>query len=105
MWNTKIELPSDDGKVISLEVRRESIYGRRLRKTCPHGRALIDTALAMVICQDCGKELNPIEHLASLAEEWARIERLYEMYRQEKEAVETRKKVKCRHCGHFTNIR
>jgi ribosomal protein S27E len=105
MWNTKIELPGDDGNVISLEVHRASFQARRLRKTCTHSRVLMDTSLAELMCRDCGEKLNPVEYLAYLVEEWARIERLYAMYNQEKEYVETRKKVKCRHCGHFTNIR
>jgi ribosomal protein S27E len=101
----KIELPGDDGKVISLEVRRASFEARRLRRTCTHSRVWMDTSLAELECQDCGEKLNPVEYLANLVEEWARIERLYAMYRQEREYVATRKKVKCRHCGHFTNIR
>jgi len=105
MWDTKIELPGDGGNVISLKVHRASFQTRRLRKTCTHNRVEIDTSLAELECLDCGKTLNPVEYLAYLVEEWVRIERLYENYRKEKEYVETRKKVKCRHCGHFTNIR
>jgi ribosomal protein S27E len=105
MWETKIELPSDDGKIISLEVVRADRNLRAIRKQCQHRRVLIDTALNNLECRDCGALLNPVEHLASLVEEWKHVERLYENYKQMKEYVESRSRVKCRHCGHFTNIR
>jgi ribosomal protein S27E len=104
MWNSKIDLPNEEGNVISLEVVRSSRYARALTKKCRHARVLIDTSLNNLECRDCGALLNPVEHLASLVEEWARIERLYENYRKEKDHVETRKKVKCRHCERFTPI-
>jgi ribosomal protein S27E len=104
MWDTKIDLPDDDGNVISLEVVRASRRLRAVRKQCQHARVVIDTALNNLECRDCGAFLNPVEHLAQLVEEWAHVKRLYQMYQHEKELVETRKRVKCRHCGHFTNI-
>jgi ribosomal protein S27E len=105
MWDTKIDLPGDDGKVISLEVVRADRRLRAIRKQCQHARVLIDTQLNNLECRDCGARLNPVEHLASLVEEWVHVKRLYEAYQKEKEYVESRKKVKCQHCGHFTYIR
>jgi ribosomal protein S27E len=105
MWKTKIVLPDENGNVISLEVKRADYESRRLMKTCPHDKTLIDTALAELECRDCGAKLNPIEFLANLVGKWSRFQRLYEDYKAMKEYVESRSRVKCRHCGHFTNIR
>jgi ribosomal protein S27E len=105
MWNTKIDLAGEDGKVVSIEVKRADFELRRIRKTCTHYHVLIDTALAELECRDCGAKLNPVEYLANLVGKWRHVELLYERYQQMKEYVESRSRVKCRHCGHFTNIR
>ena len=106
----KINLPDGDGgNVISIEVFRQSRYERRLFKTCPHHDTLIDTALATVKCKTCGAELNPIEWIAMMSEEWHRVTQLYnQLHKQKKEtdkaieALEAKSKVKCQNCGLFT---
>lgn len=106
----KIDLPdTDGGNVISIEVLRKSRYQRRLMDVCPHHATLIDTALAKVVCKTCGAELNPMEWVAMMADEWHRVTRLYQQLEEQKQLadaaiqeLETKKKVKCQYCGKFT---
>ncbi len=101
----RIDLPDEDGgNVISIEVLRQSRYYRRLQKTCPHHAITIDTALAQVKCKSCGAELNPMETLAMMVEEWHRVQNLYERYKAANELHEKRSRVKCRNCGKLTPI-
>jgi|APLak6261669087_1056070.scaffolds.fasta_scaffold03442_3 ribosomal protein S27E len=105
-----IDLPdTEGGNVISIEVLRKSRYQRRLMDICPHHATLIDTALAKVICKDCGAELNPIEWVAMMSEEWHRVTLLYQRLKEQKQQtdakiqeLEAKIKVKCQHCGRFT---
>lgn len=98
-----VELPNDfGGNVISIEVARESAYYRRLMKTCPHHAIRIDPVLAHISCKTCGAELNPIEWIAMMADEWGRVTRLYEQLKLEKAAIDKKSKVKCQKCGAFT---
>jgi ribosomal protein S27E len=106
----KIDLPdAERGNVISIEVLRKSRFERRLWQTCPHSETLIDTALAKVKCKTCGAELNPIEWVAMMAEEWHRVTRLYQQLNEQKQQtdakiqeLEAKSKVKCHYCGKFT---
>lgn len=106
----RINLPDTDGdNVISIEVLRRSRYERRLFNTCAHHDTLIDTALAKITCNTCGAELNPIEWVAMMSEEWHRITQLYERLQEQKQRtdeaikeLEAKRKVKCQHCGRFT---
>ncbi|MGZ8221755.1 MAG: hypothetical protein ACXWT0_08925 [Methylobacter sp.] len=106
----KIELPdSDGGNVISIEILRISRFERRLRETCSHHNITVDTALANIQCNTCGVQLNPIEWISMMTEEWHRIARLYERLKEQKrdteekiKELEAKSKVKCQHCGRFT---
>jgi ribosomal protein S27E len=106
----KVELPDEHGgNVISIEVLRRSRYERRLFETCAHHDTLIDTALAKVKCKTCGAELNPIEWVAMMSEEWHRVTRLYQNLKEQKQKtdakiqdLEEKSKVKCQYCGRFT---
>jgi ribosomal protein S27E len=100
----KVDLPDEKGNVISLEVVRESIYYRRLKKTCPHQAVTIDPLLSQIECRTCGEKLNPVEWLAMMAEEWGRVKRMYEDLITVRDEVETRQRVKCKHCGRLTPI-
>jgi len=105
-----VNLPdADSGNVISIEVLRISRFERRLRKTCPHHSITVDTALAQIQCNACGVQLNPIEWIAMMTEEWHRIRRLYKQLDEKKQRtdeaikeLEAKSKVKCQHCGRFT---
>jgi ribosomal protein S27E len=105
-----VELPDEDGgNVISIEVLRRSRFERQLWRTCPHNDTLIDTALAKVTCKTCGAELNPIEWVAMMSEEWGRVTRLYQQLKEQKQQtdakiqeLEAKSKVKCQYCGRFT---
>ncbi len=100
-----IDLPdTDGGNVIRIEILRQSRYLRQRMRTCPHHKLIVDTALAQVKCGDCGAELNPMECLAMMVEEWHRVENLYANYKAASEKHEKRSKVKCRNCGKLTPI-
>lgn len=103
----EIELPdADGGNVISISIAKHtSRYARRLWKECPHDGIDIDPTLDTLYCRDCGKDVNPVQWLAMMVEEWHRVKALYEKHRQMAEKVEERSKVKCRHCGKFTPTR
>jgi ribosomal protein S27E len=106
----KIDLPDiDGGNVISIEVLRRSRFERRLWQTCAHHNITIDTALAQIQCNTCGVQLNPVEWVAMMAEEWHRVTRLHEQLNEQKrrtdariQELEAKSKVKCQHCGRFT---
>jgi hypothetical protein len=101
----KIDLPDEEkGNVISIAVVRESIYYRRLKKTCPHFAVTVDPLLSQIECRACGEKLNPVVWLAMMTEEWGRIKRLYEDLKIVRDEVETRKQVKCQHCRKLTPI-
>lgn len=101
----KIELPDETGKVISIEVASQTTrYARRLYKMCEHHRIIVDVTLNSLICRDCNKEVNPVQWVAMMAEDWSRVKRLTEEYNKAAERVEERSKVKCRHCGKMTPL-
>lgn len=106
----KVDLPdTNGGNVISIEVLRRSRYERRLWKTCTHHDITVDTALAQIQCNACGVQLNPVEWIAMMTEEWHRVKRVYEQLEEQKkqteasiQELEAKSKVKCQHCGRFT---
>ena len=77
---------------------------RRIHEQCTHGRVSVDTALVHLKCLDCGALLNPVEWVASLADEWDRITRMTDDYKKTIEKYEKRSRTKCRHCGEFTPV-
>lgn len=100
-----IELPDAHGKVISITVAGQTTrFARRLFKECPHHRIAVDVTLSNLICSDCGKEVNPVQWVAMMAEEWHRVKRVADEYRKQADRVETRSKVKCRVCGKMTPL-
>jgi ribosomal protein S27E len=105
MTSLKINLPDSAGNIISLEVVRQTRLEQQLKKQCAHNSVYIDPSLANIKCNDCGQELNPMGWLAMLAEEWHRVTRLYDGYKEAKQALDGRSRTKCRHCGKFTSIR
>jgi hypothetical protein len=106
----RVDLPdTDGGNVISIEVLRISRFERRLRKTCSHHAITVDTALTQIQCNACGVQLNPVEWIAMMTEEWHRVKRVYEQLKEQHQQTEARiqeleakSKVKCQHCGRFT---
>lgn len=102
----KIELPDEAGKVISIEVSKHTTrYARRLFKECEHHRIEVDATLKNLICLDCHKEVNPVQWVSMMVEEWHRIKMLTDAYQREAEKKEKRSRVKCLHCGELTPIR
>ena len=100
----KVEL-GDKDNVISIEVFRRNRQMRRIYEQCPHNGVTVDTSLTTLICRDCGASLNPVEWVASLAEEWDRIKRMTDDYKKATEKYEKLSKTKCRHCGKMTSLR
>lgn len=102
----KIELddPANPENVISIEVAR----ARNLmfkESSCQHLAVKIDRLEAMLSCSDCGKEINPIEWIAFLAEHWGRIQELMRRYHEAKVSFEAKQRCRCEHCGQLTKVR
>ena len=101
----KINLPDETGNVISMEVKRENFYTRRLMKTCTHSSVFIDTAASEIECKAYGIKLNPIEYLANLVNEWQRVQWLYERTNAAIELLKDKQKARCQHCGKYTQVK
>lgn len=96
-----IKLPDPaSGNVISLELVRASHY----TDPCTHKNVIIRTGLTTISCKDCSKDLNPIEYVAQLVEQWGYVQRLYEDYRVAKAAYEGKARCRCEHCGKLTRV-
>lgn len=98
----EIDLPGivEGDNVISIEVARK----HRFERTCQHYRIYIDPDFAEIECRDCERKLNPVEWLAFMVGEWARVERLFKMYRDAKTLYDEKEKAQCQHCKRMTRI-
>jgi len=102
----KIEFddPANPKNVISIEVARaRSLMFKE--SACQHSAVKIDRLEAMLVCCDCGKEINPIEWIAFMAEHWHRIQDLTRRYSEAKVSYEAKKRCRCEHCGQLTKVR
>jgi hypothetical protein len=98
--NGPIDLTDEMGAtVVSIEVLRRNRHRRHAEGACKHKRTEVDEDLAELLCKDCGLRLNPIAWVASLAEDWSEVDRLWKGYRAERERLEERRRVKCHGCG------
>ena len=103
--NWTVEIPAElADKVISIEVLRKSRFERQLSQECTHDEIIVDVNKYYVECKSCHELLNLVEWIASLAEKWQRIIRLYHEYNEALERYNKRSRVKCRHCGQFTPV-
>jgi hypothetical protein len=101
----KINLPDEEGNpVISLEIYRESRNARRRDDKCAHDSVEVDASLNVLSCKSCGKDLNPIEWILALADDWHHYAYLVKQYKELKEYYDKRKRAKCIHCGKMTPI-
>ena len=101
MTGTRVEITGMDGsKVISIEVARH----RKLKDGCKHIRVEVDRSLSTLTCLDCGREVNPVEYVAYLAEEWKRIEYMMKQYKDLEANHRERTRTKCMHCGKMTPV-
>lgn len=75
------------------------------RSKCPHKHIEYCESTNEIKCRDCSKELNPIFVIKKL---------IKERYNSNKKIAEAnvlwknlkrRKKVKCKHCGKFTDVK
>lgn len=102
----RIELPSPDGNVISIEsARTHSRAARQLEKLCLHTSVIADPSLVHLHCKDCDKDINPIDWILMLSGEWDRVRNLYEKYRAAVANYEAKKRCRCEHCHKITNVR
>lgn len=107
MMSFTVKIPPPDGgaKVISLEVVRASRQSRMMSQQCPHHNCKLDASHTVLSCKDCGKDLNPIEWIVMMTEEWAYVQRLFEQYREMKSRYEGKTRCRCEHCGKLTKIK
>lgn len=102
----RIELPSPDGNVISIEsARTHSRAARQLEKLCLHTNVVADPSLVHLHCKDCDKDVNPIDWILMLSGEWHRVQQLYRQYAEGKANYEAKKRCRCEHCNKITNVR
>lgn len=86
-----------DNKSIKLEINRHYLE-------CKHPHFMIDPALEYVECAACKERLNPMWCLEQLAIRGNRAANQYEQFAAIKKDLDRRKKVKCEHCGKFTDV-
>lgn len=97
----KVDLAdADGGNVISIEVARR----HRFEKTCQHHSIFVDVDLAEIECRNCGKQLSPVEWIAMMAEEWSRVQNLYNTHREAAKLFDEKTRCKCVHCGKLTTV-
>lgn len=72
---------------------------------CQHKRAIVDPALALLTCADCGAALNAIEFLVGLAHQESLFKRELEAMATARAEMDARKRCRCTKCGEWTEIR
>jgi hypothetical protein len=102
MSGDTFDLPDEHGAVvISIETARR---WRRREPECAHARVAVDPQYAELTCRDCQRKLNPIAWVASLAERWSAVQRMYRAAREEQARLELKRRAKCEHCGGFVRL-
>lgn len=102
----KIDLhdPNDIAKVISIEVaRKRSMMFKEAE--CKHTSVIVDRMEAKLTCRGCGKEVSPIEWIATMAEHWGYVRELTRRYDEAKATFEAKQRCRCEHCGKITSVR
>ena len=99
------ELPDEFGNVVSLVVRRAGLQQRRWSGKCLHQKLVVDTSLAKLQCQDCGKEINAVEWIANTTEYYGGLRRERQRYDSAKALFDVKSRCKCEHCGKLTRIK
>lgn len=95
-------IPIDD-EPTNVIVLSEVVSRYRFDK-CQHRRVLVDEVENEVECRDCGKRLNPMVVLARLAREESRLKVRIEQLKDLNQKLDAKRKTKCRHCGHMTEV-
>lgn len=96
-----IELPDIEGtNVISIEVARKTRYDR----TCHHQNIAIDYDLMDIQCKDCNQMINPVAWIGMMAEEWHRVNSLYEKHKKAAALYEEKSRTQCQHCKRLTKV-
>lgn len=97
----KVELPDSAGEnVISISVVRKTRFSR----DCRHRQVEVDPVLAEVECKSCGKNVNPIEWIAMMAEEWDRVKELYRLHKDAADVWEEKQRTQCQFCKRITPV-
>ena len=91
-------------EIISFKERKQNLT----QKQCKHNNIIVDEDLFILECEDCEKEMNPIEYLIKLArrEKIAgfKLNCLNDLISKTTEKLKTRNRTKCQHCGKMTAI-
>lgn len=99
-----VSLPGvGDSKVITLESR-----GRPYFKSdgCRHLSIIVRRELTTVECRDCGeKNLNPVDWIHTMIEEWYRVKDLHLRYEQAQKRFDAKQRCRCEHCNKITRVR
>lgn len=90
----------DGNNVISISVARQHMF----RRDCRHLAIDLDEMLAHVYCRDCGKEVNAVQWIAMAAEEWHRVQHLYELQKNAAEVMAEKQKTQCQFCKRITRV-
>ncbi len=98
----KVEFPdADGGNVISLEVARKRMFKG---DGCRHLSITVDRAETMLTCNGCGHQVNPVEWVASMIEEWCRVRNLIDQYKRLLARYEAKQRTRCEHCNKITRV-
>jgi len=88
--------------LISLDKKRIEFRG------CKHLRMEINEGAAMVICKDCGRQLDPMWVLSRMADnEGTLLNKIHQQYVRLcniETAVRGKIRTKCKHCGRLTPV-
>ena len=109
----RFELKDTGGqRVVSIDVARKGIERRAQTDACCHVNVRVDPMLTTLQCDDCKAQINPVEWVASLAEYWDHVDRLYDRLKAQREeiaeldrALELKRRATCEHCQRVTRVR
>lgn len=90
---------SEENNIIDIAVKRKEF------SECKHSSIIVDETLNELICEECGERINPIWYIMEIGIITNRLKRTIEQYEKRIEELKGRVRVKCRHCGMYTNIR
>ena len=101
-------IKNENGEHTEKVISFKAIKGSKEEGACKHTNILIDEDLWLIKCEKCGKQLDPIQYLVSIADEedWIeyRLNLLKREYKYVSEILMKKKHTKCEHCGKMTRI-
>lgn len=101
----KIDIPVEDGKVISLELVRAARNERQYTQKCLHRSIVVDVTLESVSCKDCGEKLHAAGWIGMMIEYWSYLQYQTTAMKEATARYEAKKRCRCEHCNKITTVR